>query len=469
LAFVIVFLIVVFSVVGYVFAAKLRFRDIPILVFLSSFVFFLSRFNNLLSFSVGERPYVGVTIYSLLSLVFLLVFRGVAKRPISRIVFCPLPFLLGFGILSILSGLQNDGLAGFYSAMQVLVISLTPPFLAWVLVELYPRRLADNLAIRKIFVVTLGLITPVILIVSALMPGVFGELLGWGEISSTSEIGFVRGWSPLGSTIATGCLIIVAYGFALNEAVANKSRVHSFIAALAAVSILFTASRSVLVSFFVFNLVYAVFLGKKAKVFKVAFLPISGLAAVVGYSVVTGSISFGRFLETNDFSFYIRLLSMRGAWYQFVNSVVWGRGPGLLYSQIRTDWLEGDKSEGVLRFMIVGENWSVMEPHNLYLLLLAEHGILATIFFLLSLIAVLVVVVRVPAHDNPAASSEKAVYVGIWVAAMVMFFTASWPLLNQKFSIFFWLYIFSSLHWAYGRYLVHVRIQEEEMGAPGSR
>ncbi len=460
MAFVIVFLIIVLSVVGYVFSAKLRLRDIPVLFFLSSFVFFLSRFNQLMSFTLGDRPYVGVTIYSLLALVALLVFRSVAQRPISRMVFLPIPFLLGFGILSIMSGLQNGGVAGFFSALQVLVISLTPPLLAWVLVELYPRRLVDNLAMRKIFVVTLGLITPVILIVSALLPGVFGSLLGWDEISSGSAIGFVRGWSPLGSTIATGCLIIVAYGFALNEAVTNRSRTHTIIAALAAVSLLFTASRSVLVSFFVFNLVYALLLGNRAKIFKVAFVPFSGLAAVVGYSVINGSISFGRFLETNDFSLYIRLLSMRGAWYQFVNSFAWGRGPGLLYSHIRTDWLEGDRSDGVLRFMIVGENWSVMEPHNLYLLLLAEHGILSTIFFLLALIAVLVVVARAPVQGSLAASSEKAVYVGIWVAVMVMFFTASWPLLNQKFSIFFWLYIFSSLHWAHGRRLATVRSSE---------
>lgn len=457
MAFVIVFLIIVLSVVGYVFSAKLRFRDIPLLVFLSSFVFFLSRFNNMIGFSIGGRPYVGVTIYSLVALMALLAFRSVVQRPISRMVFSPLPFLFGFGILSITSGLLNGGLAGFYSALQVMVISLTPPLLAWVLVELYPRRLVDTLAIRKLFVVTLGLITPVILIVSALMPAVFGGLLGWDEISSTSETGFVRGWSPLGSTIATGCLIVVAYGFAVNEAVVNRSKVHTFIAAMAAVSILFTASRSVLVSFFVFNLVYAFLLGNMGKIFKVSFVPISGLGAVVGYSVINGSISFGRFLETNDFSFYIRLLSMRGAWYQFINSIVWGRGPGLLYSQIRTDWLEGDKGEGVLRFMIVGQNWSVMEPHNLYLLLLAEHGLLSTIFFLLALVTVLVVVLRVPVRGNMAVKSEKAVYVGIWVAVMVMFFTASWPLLNQKFSLFFWLYVFSSLHWAYGRRLGHLR------------
>jgi O-antigen ligase len=102
--------------------------------------------------------------------------------------------------------------------------------------------------------------------------------------------------------------------------------------------------------------------------------------------------------------------------------------------------------------MMVGDDWSAMEPHNLYLLLLAEHGLFAALGYFLALVVVLVVVVRAPVLGDPVARSEKAVFVGIWWATMLMFSTASWPLINQKFSVFFWLFLFSCLHWAYGRF-----------------
>ncbi len=273
MAFLIVFIVITVSVVGYVFTIGLRFRDIPVLIFLSSFVFFLARFNNLIHATIGGRPYVGISIYSVFALIFLMVIRFAWKRPISRIIFLPIPFLLMFAVFSLISGFVYGSVSGLLSAIQVLVISLTPALLAWTLVELYPHRDCDSLGLRKLFIVTLGLITPMILIVSALMPDVFGDLLGWDAISSESGLGFVRGWSPLGSTIATGCLIIMAYGFSLNEAVANRSIVHSIIAALASISILFTASRSVLIAYLVFNLVYVLFVGNRARKKVVHSLP----------------------------------------------------------------------------------------------------------------------------------------------------------------------------------------------------
>jgi len=458
MAFVIVFLVIIFCVIGYVFSAGLRYRDIPVLVFLSSFVFFLSRFNNLVHPTIGERPYVGISIYSVLALVVLLVFRAAVKRPFSKILFIPVPFLMVFFVASLVSGVVNGSMKGFFSATQVLVISLTPAMVAWALVELYPRRYCDSLAIRKLFIVTLGLITPVILVVSALMPDIFGDLLGWDNIRSDSDLGFVRGWSPLGSTIATGCLIVMAYGFALNEAVANKSLTHAFVAALASVSILFTASRSVLLAFLFFNLVYILAMGNRTKLFRMALMPLIGMGAIIGYAFANRAISFGRFLETNDFSLYIRASSLHAAAVQFMNNVFFGKGPGLLYTQIRNDWLEENGGGGLIRLMLVGDDWSAMEPHNLYLLLLAEHGLFATLGYVMALVVVFIVVVRAPILGDPIARSEKAVFVGIWLTTMLMFSTASWPLINQKFSVFFWLFLFSCLHWAYGRFAQKSRL-----------
>lgn len=452
MAFLIIFVVIVFSVVGYVFAVGLRYRDIPVLLFLSTFVFFLSRFNGLVQASIGGRPYVGIMVYSVLSLGFLVWLRSTDRRPVSRILLTPLPFLVVFFVFSLLSGFANGEIKGVFSAVQVIAISLTPALLAWTIVELYPRDYDVPQSIRRVFIVTLGMITPLILIVSALMPSVFGDLLGWDAIQSESGLGFVRGWSPLGSTIATGCLIVMAYGFALNEAVVRKSLIHSFIAVLASVSILFTASRSVLVSYLIFNLVYLMFVGGKTRIWKVSFLPLLGMLAVFGYSFSRGTINFGRFLETGDFSLYIRVMSLRAAVLQFLESLFLGKGPGLLYSQIRTDWLVGHGGEGEAKLMLVGGTWSAMEPHNLYLLLLAEHGLIASLAYMLALLAVLVVVILSPALGDPVAKSEKATYIALWVSMMAMFLSASWPLINLKFSIFFWLFLFSCLHWSYGRF-----------------
>ena len=52
-----------------------------------------------------------------------------------------------------------------------------------------------------------------------------------------------------------------------------------------------------------------------------------------------------------------------------------------------------------------------------------------------------------PTHDKPKGLIPEMFCDRLWVSLLLIFNTASWPLLNTHFSFFFWLLVFGGLHW----------------------
>ncbi len=447
MAFLIILSLLLIGTVVYLSANPLTRSDLPLFLFAFSIVFFLSRFNGLVTIWLGRYPLAGIHVYLLMLMVFLGLVRALGTRPYSRLIALPLPFLFVYGGFSLLSGLVNGGFDGALAASQVLVITMTPAILAWVFVESVGRQPRDSAALRRFYILPLGIVTPLILIVSALLPDIFSGLLGWGLSEDFGGFeGFRRGWSPLGSTILTGCLVVVAFGMALHEAVVNKSKLHTVVAALAATSLLFTVSRAVMIIFIVFNVIYWIMVGNWRTFVRVAALPVMILTAVFGWSLATGSVSFSRFLVLNDQSTGRRADSAMAAADVARENIFLGRGPGLIYNEMRTIWIANENNTPLVYQKAIGSRMSSMEPHNLYLYLMAEHGVFATVAFVLAMLVGLFVVWRTPAGGDDVKRSERAVYVGLWCGLMLVFATASWPLVSPQFSVFFWLFVFSGLH-----------------------
>jgi len=201
-----------------------------------------------------------------------------------------------------------------------------------------------------------------------------------------------------------------------------------------------------MIVFIIFNLIYWPLVGKWRTFLRVASLPAFVLLLIVGWSVTTGSISFGRFLVFKDQSTTLRASSAMAAADLAKERPLIGHGPGQIYSEIRTLWIANPHRQARMTQRALGQRATAMEPHNLYLYLLAEHGLLATLAFVFAMFVGLGAVWRQGPGGDLIARSERAVFVGLWVGLAFIFLTASWLLLNPQYSLFFWLFVFSALH-----------------------
>ena len=439
--------IMVAVVMVYIVSVRLRFRDLPIMAFLFSVSFFLSRFDVMARVDLLGRPLLGLHLYLAASGIFLLILRGLAGRRYLPATTRVIQLFWLVAILALLSGFINGGANGVGAALQVLVIVLAPALVAAMLIELVPLGREESRQIRKVFILFGGVITPSILVMTALLPGVFADTLGWRPIRDEVQAGFVRGWSPLGSTITTGAVVILAYAMSLHEAVSRNRRIYVFVCMLSGLSLMFTLARSVLVVFVIFHAYYWIVFARHRRRHGVLVWP-AGLAVLAFVAATTlGGYDFGRFLKTDDFSIEMRGTSARVALAESSRAPLLGRGPGLLYEDIRTVWLVDPDNEEKAKVVSIGGEMSAQEPHNLYLWLAAEHGWPSVILFLL-IFFTLWRGARPPGRAPDATTASlRTIYGAAWLGFALFFLSHSGPLVNPQFSLFFWFWAFSGVHW----------------------
>ncbi len=432
----------------FIISARMRWRDLPIMVFLFSISFFLSRFDVLVKVDLFGRPLLGLHLYLAGCAVLLLVLRGFENRLYIPATIHVFRLFWLVAILALFSGVVNGGASGVGAALQILIIVLAPAIVAAMLVELVPLVRDESHQIRKVFILFGGVITPIILVMTALLPSVFANSFGWQPLRDEAQAGFIRGWSPLGSTIATGAVVILAYALAMHEVVTKRRRLYLFVCILSGFSLMFTLARSVLVVFMVFHVYYWISFARRRRRHGVIFWP--ACLAIIGIIVATvvGGYDFGRFVETDDFSMDIRGTSARVALSESMSAPLLGRGPGLLYEDVRTTWLVNPDNEEKSKIISVEGEMSAQEPHNLYLWLAAEHGWPVVFVFLLIFVSLWRGLGRARDLPNDASVSLLSIYRATWLGFGLFFLSHSGPLVNPQFSLFFWLWAFSGVHWA---------------------
>ena len=358
----------------YVLAERLRFRDLPLLLFLLSAAVFLSRFNVMFAVDlIADRALPGFLVYLVVAGVVLWLLRENLRRPPSRTVRRVFRLSLLFSALALASGVINGGTTGLVSALQVLLITLPPMWVAGLIVDLAPRDPESTRRLRAGLLLVMGVLVPTIVIVSALKPELFGRVLGWSAISKQVGAGFVRGWSPLGNTISSGILIVMAYALALHEAAVGRRRRFALMAAACALAILFTLARSVMVTFVVFHIAYWILYALRSRNRLVVVGPMILVAILLFWALQSG-YNFGRFTVTDDFSSRVRKSSARVALRESVEAPLLGQGPGLVYTDPREGLAASAAEAEQRRLQMSGEELTATEPHNLYLWLLVEHG-----------------------------------------------------------------------------------------------
>lgn len=423
-----------------------RLRDLLLLGFMASVTLYLSRWDQGFGTTIAGRPFTGFDFYLMLTILLLAPLRLLfAERPPLHIVPAAL-WLAAYAALSLVSGLLNGGFGGVGAAVQVIVVSLTPLLAVLLWIDLMPRDRATHERLLISFTLLIGVLTPTVFIITSIAPNLFGSLLGWSIVATSGSTGFVRGWSPVGSAIATGMLMVIAYGLAMHQVVGCKRRRFAVVLFLVGIAILFTLSRSVLLMFIVFHIAYFWSAIRRQPIRILGLGIVAALVMTPLLFELTDRYSFDRFTQYQDESTDIRASSAVAAIEASFDKPFLGHGPGLLYEQFRVEGVSGARP-GQTRAMYVGDRISALEPHNLYLLLTAEHGVPAAIAFVVGLI-VLWRRTRIGRFiENDRDKSMASAFNALWIATLIMFLTYSGPLVNAQSSVLLWFFAALGLHW----------------------
>jgi hypothetical protein len=431
-----VLLLVLLSVfgVGLIYLNKSGFpnRDLVTVAIFGTIVLFLSRFNAAVRLELGDRPFDGFQVY-IWGLIVVLGLIRISKKRIQRRVFDVISMLGGaYIVLALISGLVNSGVGGFFAAIQVISQSVAPFVLAWILVDRNPRGAPSKKENYSIYLMYLGIIIPSILIISAIRPDIFSSVMGWSINAGDVGQGFMRGWSPIGSTITTGFLVLLAHGLAFHKFINYKSRIDGFIALLTACALIFTVSRSVVLSLIAFYLSYVLISKKRMRVFSITLVMVVVVIALAGFMVTRG-YNFERLSESDDFSTYVRYASARASLDQVVSNPVLGGGPGLVYSEIRID-----NQDSKIKYKTINGKLTVMEPHNGFLLIASEHG-------LLGLIVCCMLLWWIWLSYKRETLADFDLFRSLMFASCCFFLTNSDLIINSQFSVIYWFIMLAGL------------------------
>ncbi|MCP4800052.1 MAG: O-antigen ligase family protein [bacterium] len=394
-------------------------------------VLFLSRFNAAVRLELADRPFDGFQIY-VWGLIVVLGLVRISKKRAQRRVFEVISILGGaYIVLALISGLVNEGVTGLFAAIQVISESVAPFVLAWILVDRNSRGAASQKENYSIYLMYLGIIIPSILIFSAIRPDVFSSVMGWSINAGDVGQGFMRGWSPIGSTITTGFLVLLAHGLSFHKYISHKNRIDGFIALLTACALIFTVSRSVVLSLIAFYLSYVLISKKRMRVFSITIVMVVAVIALAGFMVTQG-YNFDRLMGTDDFSTYVRYSSAQASLDQVLSKPVLGGGPGLVYSEIRIN------NQDKIKYKTINGKLTVMEPHNGFLLIASEHGLLG-----LSVCCMLFWWMWLSYKREARVDSD--LFRSLLFASCCFFLTNSDLVINSQFSVIYWFIMLAGL------------------------
>ncbi len=422
-----------------------RGRDLLILGFMLSSALFLGRWNEGFYFFLLGRPYMGIGfLVAGWAVVFLLLVACTEWKP--NLSMQGIAIIVGIILLTgLLSGMLNaPSSRGIGNPLHAQAIWVLPLLAAYLAAKALPPDVESHEKFQTSYILVYGLLLSSIVIVSALFWRWLTPIFGWERQFAEGGAGFARGWSPLGGPITTGIFLVAGYALCLGRVLRKKAvLVHGLIAALCALAVLFTLSRSVLLAMVVLHLV----------TFRRLLMRNLGRTVLVGLVVlmIGGTVvflsqrfNFERIVSTGEID--LRFHSVFASLELFAQSPILGHGPGVLFSDVRVpDLLRESRGSSAI---VIGSYFSAKEPHNMYLLFLTEYGLLG-LGLLLTMLGIWVHHLRV-ARDLALADPDREpaanVLWGMAIALMVFGLTWSSMFLYPQASVAAWLFVTLSLH-----------------------
>lgn len=410
---------VIFGLAYLVLHKGYTFRDLLVLGLLLYPILFLGRFSTALKYNFIGHWYLGFELSMVGFLVIFIVVKVLSPDSGKMGLFWPISLSAILLMIGLFSGLVNSAAIRDYGAVLQAGFQWFVPFLvACTAISTLPKTPQSNARLANSYILVYGILTPLLILASALFTTQVAKLMGWDPsgISETSGAGFTRGWTPTGSTISSGMLVVFAYGMVLTRLI-RKEHIgfNAFVAALCVMAVFFTLARSVMLALIVFHL----FMFKDVLWRNFSRIAVSLLLIVIllvpSLIVLSHWYSFERFVMKEQESTRLRWYSLLAGLAVGLEKPVLGQGPGLLYWEVRQPRGLPGTTEG--RVITIRNLPSAKEPHNLYVLTFAETGLVG--------LAMLGVILLYWLHRLKAAK----IYSNVYVPALDLDATAHWSML----------------------------------------
>jgi len=366
-------------------------RDLLVLGMLAYPVLFLGRFGVLVYFFFLGKPYLGFEILAggMFALFMVVPLGRRGSGTYTRLGLAkPAMALTLLGLVGLFSAMvHRPGLDGLGAFLMAVSRWAWPLMVVWAGIRTIPWHPQSHDRLRMSFVLVYGVLTPLIMVTSALFTQELAGIMEWGDKYTHAGVaGFARGWSPLGSTISSGFLVLGAYAFCLAQMLRGRNSLFYGVAALLSIlAIGFTLSRSVLAAFVFVNVFMLRGLLRRymVRIAKVAAAILLVAVPAVVFMAIRYDLS--RFVMLGGKSVRLRLSSLAAAFDVVAERPLLGHGMGVLYEVVRLP--QGFAGINAMDTIVLGGHYSALEPHNLYLLTLAETGVVGMILLLVAYVA----------------------------------------------------------------------------------
>ena len=355
--------------------------------------------------------------------------------------------------------LERDLHSRFLPAELVGLASICLPMLFGVLLAIAPiSRFRTVLCLRAL--VGLGGMAGLIMAAFGLLPDAITGALGWAEVTG-GTLDLVCGRLPLGHPNAVASVMLLVLPVAVVQGMAGPNILWRLFylgcAALMFCGVLFALSRAALLNMVLvlgLTLAYIFFSAKERRLIGLVFVTVLGLAfaGIAGYLFST--YDFSRFWSRRyheDASVERRLDSMTTALMVLRDHPVLGAGPDAVYPrlELRPGW-EPPMQDPISPIIHYEGQPSAETPHNMYLHVFAEFGVLGgTMFFLL----VLVVVWRLwRVRGNPKlCQADREAVTALLLGVVAFFMMGMFEALLMagiRATLVFWVYAGLAAHYA---------------------
>ncbi|MBW8040394.1 MAG: O-antigen ligase family protein [Planctomycetes bacterium] len=449
----IISLFLVISLIGSAYLVTFRGYTISDLLVLALFLFpllFLGRFSVAFKIKFLGHWYLGFELCAAVLLVFFLLVKLLSSASGKMRMFYLVFLLTSLLLVGLASGLINGtSLIDFGAAIQASFRWFIPFLLACVAISTLPKTPESNARLVDSYILVYGIITPLLILVSALFTRQLAGLMGWDPyaVSEAAGAGFTRGWTPTGSGMTSGILVLFAYSMALARLIRKHRTVfNAFVTALCVVSILFTLARSVMISLVFFHiLAFRVTLWRNLSRVLISFLLILILVAPA-MIFLSSRYGFERFFLLGGESVQIRWYSALAGLKLGSEKPLLGQGPAQLYWDVRQPrMMSGTIKEKVITIRNLP---SAKEPHNLYILTFAETGLIGLTLLVAALLFWLhrLNTVRKYALYVPEYLLETNAHWSMLIAFAFYHLTDSGIFLYPKVALTMWLSLLVGLH-----------------------
>lgn len=405
-----------------------RFFNINPYVYITFFILILitmlpERFNERWAIDIEYTKILFKSFFSIIIIFLLFILSYIKNKLRSELIYKAFPFILAF--LGVLSWLGSFSDWNFSSALYGLLLFVVPITSVFIMLKNF-NKVKNIILMENIFL----FITLVIYFQSffiAMFPSMAISTFGW----ETYESIIARGRTTLGGANILAGFIIMMLPFLIKNNISSRNRIisiASFIAIFIGGFMIVRSQERMAFICYLVNLIICLGMAPRKKRWKISIIILIIIIFAIYY--IPPYLIESRLLSSwRDSSFETRLAASTDALNIIKKSPLVGEGIGLVYPR----WWED-------RYMIFDGKLMLVDPHNLFLFLLAETGILGFIVFMVFIIKILVELLKnIIKTEDKIDKFNKSCYFATFFSYMVYSLSSSSIILVPQISISLWI------------------------------